>query len=131
MPRFFTVEEANTLLPQLRPLLSDLQELRRQRETVQEELDSLTPPESSNGHARDPRAIRVKSREVAQLDRRFERALRAVRSLGCEIKDVERGLIDFPALREGREIYLCWIPGEPEVGWWHDVEAGFQGRQRL
>jgi hypothetical protein len=131
MPRYFTIEEANALLDKLRPLVAQLQELKRQTETAQKELEDLTPPAGSNGHSRDPHAIRVKSREVDQLTRRSERVLRAVHQLDCEVKDVEKGLVDFLSMREGREVYLCWRVSEPEVAWWHDLETGFTGRQPL
>jgi hypothetical protein len=54
-----------------------------------------------------------------------------LRQIGCELKGVEQGLIDFPALREGRVVYLCWQYDEPEVAFWHEVDAGFAGRQPL
>ena len=57
--------------------------------------------------------------------------MEAIHALGCELKHVDQGLIDFPALREGREVYLCWRLGEPTIGWWHDLDTGFAGRQPL
>ena len=54
-----------------------------------------------------------------------------IHALGVEIKDLDRGLCDFPALREGRVVYLCWVFGEDDIEWWHDIEAGFAGRQPL
>jgi len=54
-----------------------------------------------------------------------------VQSYGCQLKDMEMGLIDFPAIRDGREVYLCWKLGEEQIGYWHDVEAGYAGRQPL
>jgi hypothetical protein len=47
------------------------------------------------------------------------------------MRDLDRGLIDFPAIREGREVYLCWIEGESDIGFWHDLDAGYGGRQQL
>lgn len=54
-----------------------------------------------------------------------------IQSLGIVIRDVDRGLIDFPAVRDGREVYLCWQLDEGEIAFWHDIEAGFGGRQPL
>lgn len=131
MPRYFTVEEATALLPRLRPLVREVQELRRQADAAQSELDSLTPPAGGNGHARDPRALRLKAREANQLTRRLQRATQAVQDLGGELKDIEMGLVDFLALRNGREVYLCWNVDEIAVAFWHGLETGFRGRQPL
>lgn len=131
MPRYFTVEEANALLPRMRPLLREAQDFKRRADAAQKELDTLTPPAASNGHVRDARALRLKTREVGQLTRRLERVLQSLRGLDCEVKDVEMGLVDFLALRNGREVYLCWTADEVAVAWWHDVEAGYRGRQSL
>ncbi len=62
---------------------------------------------------------------------RFQELVGDICSRGCQIKDLENGLIDFPTLWEGREVYLCWKLGEAEVGHWHEVEAGFSGRRSL
>jgi hypothetical protein len=50
---------------------------------------------------------------------------------GIVLRDLDRGLIDFPALRDGREVYLCWVDGEPDIAFWHELDAGYQGRQEL
>lgn len=131
MPRYFTVEEANVLLPRLRPLLREAQDLKRRADAAQSELDALLPPAGGNGHARDPRALRLRARDVGQLTRRLQRTTQAVQALGCEVKDLEMGLVDFPALRDGREVCLCWNVDEVAVAFWHDREAGYQGRRPL
>ena len=61
----------------------------------------------------------------------FVEAMQEIGGLGIEIKDFERGLCDFPHLRDGRVVYLCWQKGEDAIEWWHDIEAGFAGRQPL
>lgn len=131
MPRYFTVEEANALIPRIRPLLREAQDIKRRADAAQKELDALLPPASGNGHARDTRGLRLKSREVEQLGKRLERTLQSVRTLGCEVKDPDMGLVDFLAMRNGREVYLCWNVDEIAVAWWHDLESGYRGRQPL
>jgi hypothetical protein len=69
--------------------------------------------------------------ELVETFRNFEKVVTELRQIGCELKGVEQGLIDFPALREGRVVYLCWQYDEPEVAFWHEVDAGFAGRQPL
>lgn len=58
-------------------------------------------------------------------------ALRQLQEAEVVLRDLDRGLVDFPSVREGREVYLCWLEGEPEIGYWHDLEAGFDGREPL
>ncbi len=62
---------------------------------------------------------------------RFEQLLRAINALGVEVKDPSSGLCDFPALHHGRDIYLCWRLGEPQVEWWHEMHNGFAGRRHV
>ena len=69
--------------------------------------------------------------EYVLLLQRFNASLSFIQELGCELKDLDQGLIDFPSYRDGKLVYLCWKRGEPRVEFWHDIEAGFAGRQRL
>jgi hypothetical protein len=61
----------------------------------------------------------------------FQRAWQEFAKTGCLLRDLDRGLLDFPALREGRRVFWCWAWGEPSIEWWHDEGSGFAGRQRL
>ena len=131
MPQYFTVEDANALLPRLVPIIKELREARRQQDAARSELEAAMPPASGNGHARDPRAIRRGGRAVARIEQRLDRLTRSVRALGCRITDQVRGLVDFPAMKDGQEIWLCWKPDESSVAWWHDLDAGFAGRKPL
>lgn len=72
-----------------------------------------------------------KAGELLGLFVNFEKALNELQGLGCELKGLEQGLVDFPSLREGRTVYLCWQYNEPEITFWHEIDAGFAGRQRL
>lgn len=72
-----------------------------------------------------------KAGELLELFVNFEKALKELQGLGCELKGLEQGLVDFPALREGRTVYLCWQYNEPEITFWHEIDAGFAGRQLL
>jgi hypothetical protein len=75
------------------------------------------------GEARTP--------EFARLAKELEELFNDLTELGVEVKDVETGLLDFPAVREGDDVLLCWRVGEEEVGWWHGREEGYAGRQRI
>ena len=130
----FTEREGNSLLPQLEviflrldPKLARLRELR--------ELIEDSEAYYGEGLAAAPSGDRdLYSRnlqERADLDRSIQGDIEEVLSLGCEVKDLHRGLVDFPA-RIGNEIvYLCWQRGEGQIGWWHTLGAGFAGRKAL
>jgi hypothetical protein len=121
--RHFTVEEANALLDGLRPVL---RELRDASELLTDaDVHSLladAAPGNGGGEA---------GRQVGEAFLEVRRLLLAVQGAGIVVRDIDRGLIDFPAIRDGVEVYLCWELGEDDVSWWHELDAGFGGRQPL
>jgi len=130
MPRFFTVEEANLELPRLRQWLPRLQARRRRLDVVQHKLAELTVKAAANGNLLEEE-VHGTQREAQRLTEELSKLMTRINDLGCEIKDIDQGLVDFPSLREGREVYLCWRLGEQEVAFWHELDAGFSGRQPL
>lgn len=130
----FTVEEANQTLPYVRAIVSDIVTHFREVHERKERLLQIRP--SSGPAPRD--ADNVYSEEVAQIEEELEKDVaklqdyvNELQQLGVELKDFMRGLVDFPAVIEGRDVYLCWQLGEPEVGFWHELDSGFQGRHSL
>ena len=130
MPRYFTVEEANQALTRLRQWLPRLQARRRRLNVVQHKLAQLSLKASTNGNLLEEE-VHATQREAKRLSDELDKLAARFTDLGCELKDIEQGLVDFPAQREGREVYLCWRLGEEEVAFWHELEAGFAGRQPL
>ena len=122
--RLFTVDEANALLPTLRPLLIDILQARQNIVAAQPELWPVLEKAVNNGGSKKAGAV-LADFEVIQ------RNVKAIQELGIEIKDINIGLVDFPAERDGREVYLCWRFDEPRVTHWHDLDSGFSGRQPL
>jgi hypothetical protein len=128
--RLFTLGEAETLLPRLTELLSKMQELKLEHDRCQRQMAGLEMKTRSNGHEIAPSLMDARGsleRAAGELHELIEQ----VHALGCEMKGIEEGLIDFRARMEGREVYLCWKLGEERIGWWHDLDSGFAGRQRL
>jgi hypothetical protein len=121
--RHFTLEEADALLPRLASLLGDLREA-RDRLTDSEAHEALSGSAQANGGGSSGRQVGEAFLEVRRL-------LGEVESLGLVLRDLDRGLIDFPAILEGREVYLCWELGEAKIGFWHHLETGYGGRQPL
>ncbi len=129
-PRHFSVEQADQLIPRLTTILGELTTLNTEHERLQRQLVELGLKTQSNGHGLEGMAgkIRLEMQRIAsQMKERIER----VHSLGCDLKDVAQGLIDFRTVIGGTEVYLCWKLGEERIEWWHELNAGFSGRQPL
>lgn len=119
------------MLPLVRAIVKDVTELARDLQERQERLERLRPPERGRMDSAHEEELQ---QALAEFERDGERMLEyqdELHRLGIELKDHHTGLVDFPALMEGREVYLCWRLGEPEVAHWHEIDAGFAGRQRL
>lgn len=121
-PRYFTLEEANTALAIIRPLLREIMGIRQIILDRQSDLWPVIEKSLGNGGSR------TASQTVQEFER-LDRLVRQVMATGALIKDINSGLVDFPALRDGREVYLCWKFDEDGVRFWHDVDSGFAGRQ--
>jgi hypothetical protein len=121
--RHFTVEEANAELDRIRPLLETLREAKDQL-LDDDARGALSEASPANGGG-DP------GRQVGEAFLEVRRILVELTEAGIVVRDVDRGLIDFPSVRDGQEIYLCWQLGEERVAWWHGLESGFGGREPL
>lgn len=124
--KIFTIEEANALLPTVREKLLKIQRCHRRLYAYHEpaKLAAEAGEQGGGGVPNGP--------QYAKLLLQLTTAISDLETLGVQIKDFDRGLIDFPSLREGRVVLLCWQLGEgDEVEWWHDVDAGFAGRTPL
>ena len=124
--KFFTVEEANALLPTVRGVVGRIQRAYARVSAAQEQARLASAGAAHGGGGMEGGGDYVVSlSELAEASGELE-------GLGVQLKDYVRGLIDFPAMREGRVVLLCWQMGEgDELEWWHDLEAGFAGRQPL
>jgi hypothetical protein len=124
MPRYFTLPEANETLNTIRPLVDEIQEIRQSILKNQPEAWPAIEKSAGNGG----------NRALSNMVKDFERLdilVHQIQDLGVLFKDINLGLLDFPALRDGREVYLCWQYGEGDIAFWHEVEAGFAGRQPI
>lgn len=133
--KIFTVEEANAMLPLVRAIVSDLVELSRDVIDRRQRLSQLVAHDEEDDR-RDPsdpyKSELVQIREELEKDAlRLQEYVDELRQLGVEPKSAPEGLVDFPAMIEDRRVYLCWKLGEPEVLHWHELDAGYPGRQPL
>ena len=127
----FTLEEANGLVPWLEERFSAMAPLRRELVRQQEELLSLLRRRRSNGHSSSEEEISETERVVAELTRRLQEAVGEITNRGILVRDIGRGLVDFPSHRDDDTVYLCWQRGEPSIDWWHPTDTGFSGRRPL
>jgi hypothetical protein len=124
--KIFTIQEANALLPSVRLILAKIQRAHRRLAQYRDEArKAAEAAEQGGGGIEDGVAyayvLTEMTSQMSELD-----------TLGVQLKDFERGLVDFPSLRDGRVVLLCWQMGEgDELEWWHDVDAGFAGRTPL
>ena len=128
---YFTPASANATLPLVRVIVRDVTELAKELRERHERLSRvLTGKRSGLSEAHEEEMLQAQ-REVERGQDRMRDYERELKQLGIELKDYFTGLIDFPCRMDGREVYLCWRLGEPEVAFWHELDAGFGGRQKL
>jgi hypothetical protein len=130
MPHYFTREEAEALLPEITLVLRKIQQCNRDILAVEKELHVFTVRAMGNGHHLRERILGLQ-RRVEQYVTEIRHLIEELHAFGCELKDPDKGLIDFLSLRNGREVYLCWYLGEDRIRFWHDLDTGFSGRQPL
>ena len=129
--RHFTPDEANAELEHVRPLVEQLVTGRAEHIAALERQEELERKIRSNGGGIPPAQLAEATAEVDALARRLAKLVDAINEHGAEVKDLDTGLIDFPALRNGETVLLCWQLGEDEIGFWHGTDGGFAGRRPL
>ena len=122
MPRYFTPYEANAVLDEIRALMEEVVRIRIEIQARQPELWPAIQRSVGNGGSAELSKLFV---EFDRLDALVHR----IQDTGVHIKDLNVGLMDFPALRQGREVYLCWRYGEERIEFWHELDTGFASRQ--
>jgi hypothetical protein len=121
--KHYTLEEARALLPRLRQWLSELESCHERLQAVVGRLAPLLARGDDAGGEDVNQCVKAQSLLLDILSR--------FRAREIQVKDVQRGLLDFPALRDGREVFLCWEKDEEDIEFWHDLDAGYAGRERL
>lgn len=121
--KHYTVEEARALLPQIREWLAELHQSRRRLKQLDDRIAHLI----SDGADAGGEAVQSQIKLLAELQGKLAEFQRRE----IQIKDVERGLIDFPAIIGGKEVFLCWEQDEDDIEFWHDLDSGYAGREKL
>jgi hypothetical protein len=149
MTRFYDLDEANAAIPEVRTILEALRDQRAELIRLRDEVVERTggaegggegsraregstatdnPGDASTATDPDLRVLRLRMQGVID---RMQAGVVRIDELGITLREIETGLIDFPALATGRQIWLCWRLGEGDIGWWHELSDGFGGRQEL
>ena len=131
MNRYFTLEEAQAMVPWLQETCDTIEPLKKQLAGAKENVQSLMTRMQSNGGAKAEEELEEATRALHEAQDGMDERAYAIVERGIVLRDVEQGLVDFSSMRDGREVYLCWIKGERSITHWHDVDVGFSGRQRL
>ena len=124
MPTFFTLADANEALKIVRPLMDEVMQIRQR--ILANQPEAWPAIEKSAGNGGNP-ALSQMVHDFEKLDALIHK----IQDTGAQIKDINIGLLDYSALKDGREVYLCWQHGEGDIAYWHEVEDGYAGRQPI
>lgn len=141
MSRFYDIDAANATIPELDGIVGILGEQRAELVRLRDEVLAasaggpgspapVTAP-TGIGEAQSPNDLRLIRLRMQGLIDQMAAGVARIDALGLTLRDIERGLVDFPAFVSGRQVWLCWRHGESSIGWWHDLDAGFDGRRPL
>ena len=130
-PKYYTIAEANAALPLVRRIVEDITALAHDLRERNQRLARVSAPDRGKPTAAHGEEIKQQEAELERDGERLQEYVTELEGLGVELKDYFMGLIDFRCRMDGREVYLCWKLGEPYVAYWHELDAGFKGRQRL
>jgi hypothetical protein len=132
MPRYFTRDQAERLLPKIEKVIREAVFLKAEFQENDEILRNTTQEIMMRGgmNMDRERMLKVRERRDAAATK-LEAALESIQEEGCQVKDLDIGLLDFPTLYHGREVLLCWRLGEEGIHYWHGVEEGFRGRKPI
>ena len=129
--RYYTLDEANEALTELRPIAFEMIEHHRRLLEAQVRRSDLAGRAGSNGGDLTPTDFAEVEAELERQAGALARCVERIQAAGVLVKDLERGLLDFPSLRDGEEILLCWHAGEDEIAYYHGVDEGYAGRKPL
>jgi hypothetical protein len=131
MERTFTPEEANEALAEIRPVAERMVAHRRALAAAQKRQSGLVVTIAGNGGDLGPSDLQEVAEAIQREADGIAECVRALDEVGVQVKSLEEGLLDFPSVRDGEDVYLCWQVGEERVAFWHGIDEGFAGRKPL
>ncbi len=127
--RYFTLDEANAALAEVRPLAERMVERKRALGAAERRRAEVLADIQGNGGGIPPAELAERAEEVEREARALASYVERIQAFGAVVKDLDIGLVDFPSLRDGDEVLLCWRLGEDEIAYWHGADEGFAGRK--
>jgi hypothetical protein len=129
--RVFTPAEANSALPEVREAAERLVALRRRMRALDNEQRTAVTAIGGNGVGYAAGDLNAAQGELRELAEELTACVEELTELGVQVKDLDAGLVDFPSVRAGEPVLLCWRVGEDDVAWWHGLDDGFAGRRPI
>ena len=131
MARFYDIDEANATLGELESIATVLAEQRAELVRLRDHALARSPGTGDDVEPLSDDELRTLRLRMQGLVDQMAAGVARIDQLGLSLRDIESGLVDFPALVSGRQVWLCWRRGEAQIGWWHDLDTGFSGRRPL
>ncbi len=130
MPHHYTIAQANSMLQELTRLIQSMQVDSRQREMLRSRASEMKGNTRGNGYHSPGEEVTL-AQATKQVEESLQKSVQQFVDWGIELKDLNIGLVDFPALLDGRTVFLCWQLGESTVGFWHETSTGYASREPL
>ena len=127
--KLFTVEEVNKLLPEIKTIIDEFKDRKKIFFELKEEVFELTEIVDSEEYRSEE--LSNKERILMATSKEIENLFEEIAELGCIVKDIDNGLVDFISIFQGKKVFLCWKQGEDNVSWYHDMHTGFSGRLKI
>ncbi len=131
MTRFYDIDDANAAILELDAIVTVLAEQRAELVRLRDHALARSPDAGGGGEPLSDEELRLLRLRMQGLVDQMAAGVARIDQLGLSLRDIESGLVDFPALVAGRQVWLCWRRGEPSVEWWHALDSGFAGRRPL
>jgi hypothetical protein len=132
MPRYFTLREAQQLLPKVEEQVRQAVYLKAEHQKAEEEVNRIVHQVMvAGGMLLDRQTLLARRGRRDAMASRLNEIVEEIHSTGCQVKDLDMGLVDFPTLLSGNEVLLCWRLGETSIEYWHGLEEGFRGRRPI
>ena len=131
MTRFYDIDEANATLGELESIATVLAEQRAELVRLRDHALTRSPGTGSDVEPLSDDELRTLRLRMQGLVDQMAAGVARIDQLGLSLRDIESGLVDFPALVSGRQVWLCWRRGESQIGWWHELDTGFSSRRPL
>ena len=129
--RFFTVEEANKLIPELKKIVNKLKREKEKADYIEYEIALIRITNEHKIGYTGKKEIYNKKKELNEAVIKLNTIIKRIHDLGCFLKNVEEGVVDFLSEKDGRPIFLCWIPDEDEISYYHEIDSGYDERKYL